>query len=58
MSTPCKNEYEIKRRLHAFKRLGNIKGFEAGLPCPEIFGINLNKKGLLKIKDLLRKFKN
>jgi ribosomal protein L37AE/L43A len=56
MATKCKNAYEVRRRIDAFRRLQVMKGgpsYEIGLPPPEIFGIKPKRKGLFTFEDIL-----
>lgn len=42
------------RRFEAWKRLGRIRGYEPGLPPPEIYGIKISKTGEFTIDDLTK----
>lgn len=57
MATKCKNEYEIYRRFAAWKRLHRMRGGEAGVPPPEIYGIPVLSEGIITIEDLMNALK-
>ena len=57
MATKCKNEYDVVRRVLAYRRLHRIKhGPYSGMPrlVPfEIFGFKPSRGGIFTVSDIL-----